>query len=620
MEKKIGLDVANLLAPYFLKKTLNIDMLDLNTLKKTRVLYVEDDLDTREELAMILQSSVKDLYIAGNGKEGLVLYKEHRPDIVVTDIQMPVMNGLAMAADIKDINPDQAIIILSAYNDTEYLFRALEIGLQDYITKPISIERLQEKLIKVVGQINLNAEFVKQHKLLEQYKLLVDEKAIIAKIGADGRICYVNQKYCLLSGFIEQELLGQLFLSSFEIIGQETSTEAMWNLLNKQGKWQGLIKKKRKSDDLFVVDLTIIAVSDLDNKVEEYLALMVDMSDVYDTFERLSLNLKESLSEQQHFVKEYEKALQIGTSLCILTPEGEIISANDNFCRALGFNCDELVGRSFASIENSGSDFKQRVLNKVKAEGFTSRIIKILGKNGEEHTLSTVIVGIHDLNGGLHSLLGLNQDISDSIKLSEEIIETQKELIYVMGEVVENRSRETGRHIKRIAQISELLAQKYGLGKEHASMIKMAAPMHDIGKVGIPDAILHKPGKLTQEEFAIMKEHAKLGFEMLKKLDKPLVSMAARIAHEHHERYDGQGYPLNLQGEMISIEGRIVSLVDVFDALSCERCYKKPWPDEAIINYMNAEKGKQFDPELVDLFIENFEAIKSIRDTLRDSE
>ncbi len=594
------------------------NVVDFNILRNISVLYVEDDLDTREELEMILQTYVKDLWVAGNGKEGLALYKQHRPDIVVTDIQMPLMNGLSMAADVKDLNPEQAIVVLSAYNDTEYLFRALEIGLQDYITKPISVERLLEKLIKIVGQISLKSEFELQHKLLEQYKLLVDEKAIVAKINAAGQISYVNQKFCLLSGYSEQELLGQSYLLSFEQVGQEQTLQNLRELLAQQGKWQGLVKKKRKSGDVFVVDLTVIAVTDAQDRVEEYVALMVDMTDVYDTFERLALNLKQSLSEQQHFVKEYERALEIGTSLCVLTPAGEIVSVNDNFCRALDFAPEELVGQSFSAMDCSGTDFQQRVLNKVKAEGFTSRVFKIQSKDGNEHTFSTIIVGIHDQTGGLHSLLGLNQDISESIKLSEEIIETQKELIYVMGEVVENRSRETGRHIKRVANIAELLAQKYGLSREYAEMIKMAAPMHDIGKVGIPDAILHKSGKLTEDEYAVMKEHVNLGFDMLKKLDKPLVNMAARIAHEHHERYDGKGYPLHLQGEHISIEGRIVSLVDVFDALSSERSYKKSWPDAEILSYISNEKGKQFDPELVDLFIQNFAEIKAIRDSLLD--
>jgi putative nucleotidyltransferase with HDIG domain len=212
----------------------------------------------------------------------------------------------------------------------------------------------------------------------------------------------------------------------------------------------------------------------------------------------------------------------------------------------------------------------------------------------------------------------LSQDISDSIKLNDEIIETQKELIYVLGEVIENRSQETGLHIKRVALISELLARKYGLSDEYSSMIKVASPLHDIGKVGIPDDILNKPGKLTQAEFDIMKKHAELGFQLLNKLDKPLIKMAATIAHEHHECYDGKGYPIGLSGEHIAIEARIVSLVDVFDALSSKRIYKEPWSDQEVLKYLQMHKGIRFDPELVDLFMVNIDEILEIRNGLRD--
>ena len=142
--------------------------------------------------------------------------------------------------------------------------------------------------------------------------------------------------------------------------------------------------------------------------------------------------------------------------------------------------------------------------------------------------------------------------------------------------------------------------------------------MHDIGKVGIPDEILHKAGSLTAGEFEIMKKHAELGFQLLNKLDKPLIKMAATIAHEHHECYDGRGYPAGLRGEHIAIEARIVSLVDVFDALSSRRIYKEPWSDEEVLNYLNKNRGVRFDPELVDLFMVNLDEILAIRNHLRD--
>jgi response regulator RpfG family c-di-GMP phosphodiesterase len=151
-------------------------------------------------------------------------------------------------------------------------------------------------------------------------------------------------------------------------------------------------------------------------------------------------------------------------------------------------------------------------------------------------------------------------------------------------------------------------------------MIKVASPLHEIGKVGIPDEILHKPGKLSDAEFQVMKKHADMGFQMLNRLDKPLIKMAATIAHEHHEYYNGKGYPAGLSGEHIAIEARIVSLVDVFDALSSRRIYKEPWSDEEVFNYLNVNKGTQFDPELVDLFMKNIDEILIIRNRFKDAE
>lgn len=590
----------------------------LQNLSSVSVLYVEDDMETSEELQFMLAHYVGALYSAKNGREGLELFKERRPDIVVTDIQMPEVNGLSMAADIRAINPDQPIVILSAYNDVEYLFRALELEIQHYITKPISVDRLLNKLSDITEQIHLTREVEQSHKLLAQYKLLVDEKAIVAKIDIQGNITYVNQHFCELSGYSEAELLGQHYLFSFETTEQEALLRELKSTVLEQKKWQGMLKKRTKAGNIYVVDVTVVAIVNTENAIEEFVALMVDVTEVYEKFERLSINLKQDLNEQKHYFHEYERALEIGTSLCVIDVEGTIVSANNNFSTTLNYNPEELVGQSLCQLIQDCADFKDRVLTKVKHQGYSSRVIKIIGKGGNCHTLSTVIVGIHNPQGELNSLMSLSQDISESVQLNEEIIETQKELIYVLGEVVENRSHETGLHIKRVALISELLARKYGLSDEHAAMIKNASPLHDIGKVGIPDEILHKPGKLSDEEFLIMKKHTNLGFQLLNRLDKPLIKMAATIAHEHHEYYNGKGYPEGLDGKHIAIEARIVSIVDVFDALGSRRIYKEPWSDQKIIDYLNRNKSIQFDPELIDLFMANIDEILHLRNQLRD--
>lgn len=594
-------------------------MIKHDMLGNLRLLYVEDDLETREELQSILALYVAELYTAKNGREGLAMYRQHLPDIVVTDIQMPEMNGLSMAADIKAANPEQAIVVLSAYNDVEYLFRALELNIQHYVTKPISVERLLSKLSEIGQQMHLAREARQSTRLLEQYKLLVDEKAIVVKIDLDGKMTYVNRHFCALSGYQEHEVLGKHFLFSVADTNHHQLFESIKTTLLGQRRWTGMLKQWAKSGDDYVVDVSVIAVYDADDKLEEYVALMVDMTEVYEKFERLSLSLKEDLDKQQHFLREYERALDVGTSLCIIDIDGKIVSNNRNFSASLNFDQDELLGRSFFDLVRNGNDLKDRVLKKVADHGFSSRVIKITGKDGLPRTLSTVIVGIRNQGGDTHSLMSLSHDISDTVQLSEDIIENQKDLIYVLGEVVENRSQETGLHIKRVAVISEFLARQYGLSDEHAAMIKVASPLHDIGKIGVPDDILNKPGKLTSEEYRMMQKHTDLGFTLLNKLDRPLIKMAATIAHEHHEHYNGEGYPLGLSGEHIAIEARIVSLVDVFDALGSRRIYKEPWPDDKIIDYLQQNRGRQFDPELVDLFLSNLDNILAIRNQYGES-
>ena len=202
--------------------------------------------------------------------------------------------------------------------------------------------------------------------------------------------------------------------------------------------------------------------------------------------------------------------------------------------------------------------------------------------------------------------------------LSVEIEETQREVVFTMGAIGESRSKETGNHVKRVAEYSKLLALHYGLPKKEAEMLKQASPMHDIGKVAIPDAVLNKPGRFDEEERKIMDTHAALGYEMLKHSNRPLLKCAATVAYEHHEKWNGKGYPQGLSGENIHIYGRITALADVFDALGSDRCYKKAWNDEKIFGLFKEEKGEHFDPKLVDIFFKHLDEFLEIRNSLKD--
>lgn len=195
---------------------------------------------------------------------------------------------------------------------------------------------------------------------------------------------------------------------------------------------------------------------------------------------------------------------------------------------------------------------------------------------------------------------------------------TQTEIIVRLGKAAEFRDDETGKHIERIADYVELISEYMGMERDLKMMLKYAAPMHDVGKIGIPDNILLKPGKLTDEEFDIIKLHTIIGGRILSGTTLPLLELAKEIALSHHERWDGKGYPLGLKGEEIPLSGRIVALTDVFDALTSDRVYKQAWSMEKTLDYIKEQRGRQFDPMVVDAFTALSDRIIDIKKTKAD--
>ncbi len=197
---------------------------------------------------------------------------------------------------------------------------------------------------------------------------------------------------------------------------------------------------------------------------------------------------------------------------------------------------------------------------------------------------------------------------------TQELHDSRLEIIRRLGRAAEFRDNETGLHIIRMSKYSELLGRCAGMSDGEAELLLQASPMHDIGKIGIPDQILLKPGKLNAEEWETMKQHAQIGADLLDGSSAPLLVVAREIALTHHEKWDGSGYPHALRGESIPLVGRIVAVADVFDALTSERPYKAAWPIPKAIELLQAERDRHFDGRLVDLFIANLDAVLAIRE------
>jgi len=210
--------------------------------------------------------------------------------------------------------------------------------------------------------------------------------------------------------------------------------------------------------------------------------------------------------------------------------------------------------------------------------------------------------------------------IFQNLTHKEDIQKTQKELIMVLSDAIEMRSKETGGHVRRVILMTEFLSEKLHMSREFIETIRYSAALHDVGKISIPETILHKPGKLDPEEWEIMKTHAQKGYELLAGSDRIVAKMGAIIAKTHHERWDGQGYPEGLAGDDIPVEGRIMAIVDVVDALLSKRCYKPAWSPEEVKAYLHENSGKQFDPLITHIMIEHFDRILEIRATEPDED
>ncbi|MDD5717121.1 MAG: HD domain-containing protein [Sulfuricurvum sp.] len=288
---------------------------------------------------------------------------------------------------------------------------------------------------------------------------------------------------------------------------------------------------------------------------------------------------------------------------------------NEPFCDISGYTTEELIGKSHSIVRHpdmSSEVFREMwktILNKLPWTG----IVKNRKKDGSPYWVKVTINPILDHNDEIEEFIAIRNDITETILLHEELGKTQQDMIIRIGEVGETRSRETGHHVRRVAEYSRILATRYGLSEEEIRNLTNASPMHDIGKIGIPDSILQKVGPLDDAEWEVMRTHSETGYRFFKDSDSPLLKAAAIITYEHHEKWDGSGYPRGLKGEAIHIFGRITALADVFDALGSDRCYKKAWENERIFELFRQERGKHFDPILVDLFFKHLDEFLAIQ-------
>ncbi len=284
-------------------------------------------------------------------------------------------------------------------------------------------------------------------------------------------------------------------------------------------------------------------------------------------------------------------------------------------------NVPDLILTDYMMPEMDGLEFIQRLrlkeeMREVPVVVVTTADVKEIRQKALELgaiDFLTKPVDGHELMARARNLLALRQS---QMTLHDRAAE---ELVMRLSKAAEFRDPETGAHIERMARFSALIARRMGWPAERVERLELAAPMHDVGKVGIPDMILLKPDRLTPTEFSMMKQHSLFGWEILKNSPSRLVQLASEIAMSHHEKYDGSGYPAGLAGDAIPIEGRIVAVADVYDALTSTRPYKQAWPMDKAVDFLKEQSGKHFDPVCVDAFLAELDQVQTIMDEFRDN-
>ncbi len=593
-------------------------MEDIRYLSFMRILYVEDDLSARDEVAFMLETYAGELIVASDGKEGLALFKEHKPDIVITDIQMPNMNGIEMATAIRKEDPDIPIVLTTAFNDSEYLFKAIELNITVYETKPIDLKRLLMKIGSIAKQLYSDSERRQMQFLLEEYQKAIEESTYIVYIDSSGKIVNMNERLADVLQTTSEEYREQE-LCRFLMPEREMEIESLKKSINNAEEWNGeLIYRRIGSFSEKYFKATMIPMKHMGDAKIRFLLFMQDITELISYRKLLQKELQKtkiSLEEKINYLKQYQQIIDAATAVCSFKPDGTIEKTDDNFNRTLGAETGELIGKSFFKLCEG---IKEDIVKAVERAKSSRSFVRIEAKckkssNDKERIANSIFKPIFRLDGTIEEIVSVHQDITELIDLNKEIKDTQKEILYRLGEVAENHSKETGQHVRRVAEYSYLMAKLAEVSEDEQEILYATAPMHDIGKLAIPESILHKPGKLTPEEFEIMKTHAQRGADMFADSDRPFMKAARIVASQHHENFDGTGYPNGLKGEDIHIYGRIVALADVFDALSVERVYKPAWPMDRILAYMQEESGKKFDPSLITIFFDNLDEFLKIR-------
>ena len=375
-----------------------------------------------------------------------------------------------------------------------------------------------------------------------------------------------------------------------------------------------------------VVNAVLFTHSNVSFVIQIILAMLILIHHLDD--ERLKKSISNYINELKDEHNYQETITESNNNAIIaMNEKREILTFNKKAEFIFGFTKEEMLGKDHLHLIMPEGFFKKHdkasssFFKTKQSNGALGKTHELFGKRKDGEVFPVRIsFGVNAKNtivvANIADISHEQEAKNEQLRLINEIEQTQTEVITTLGTTIESRDKNTKYHVDRVSLYSKKLALLYGLNEEEAEKIRLASPLHDVGKIIIPDSVLNKPSKLTKEEFEVIKSHAQAGYDILKNSKREILKMASIIAHQHHEKYDGSGYPRGLKGKEIHIYGRITAIADVFDALSTPRIYKKAWDDEKVRKILEDGRGSDFDPILLDLFLNSYDEFVSIKNSL----
>jgi len=615
---------------------------------RERIMIVEDDAIIAMRLQDTLESWGYPTAITANGERAVEWVNEFSPDLVLMDIRLDGrLDGIQAAEQIRTILGPPTIF-LTAYSDEELIERAKLTEPYGYLVKPVHERELRSTIEMALFKHQMDRKLQQSER---QLRAIFEQAGVGVSLvdSTSGRILQVNQKFCQIIGYTSEEVVeGQLTHQQFSFSEDQPEEELLFKKL-----WQGDVhefsveKRYRRKDGSEVwVNQTVSAIWEAGEAPTHHIVVLEDITarkqaetnlnrnlqriaslHEIDTVIRSNLDLKVTLGIiLEHVVFQ----LDVGAADVLLADGNSPYlqhAAQKGFVSWVGDSLQTRMGEGLAGraalkrqrIKGNRQDFDNEPSARARIfhdEHFqNSYSVPLLSKGKvvgvlEVFSRAEIEPDIEWLNF-LGNLAGQVALAIEDLSLLANLHSTNAELALAYDETIEGwsramdlRDRETEGHTRRVTEMTVTLAKAMGLPEEAILQYRRGALLHDIGKIGVPDSILHKPGPLTEEEWVIMRRHPQQAYELLAPIS--YLQLALDIPYCHHERWDGSGYPRGLNGDQIPLAARLFAVVDVFDALISDRPYRKAWTKDQALEYILQQSGIQFDPDVIDIFIKHF--------------